>query len=82
MTMRTFLIAFALAATTVSAQAPPARPRARDLGVLFGGTPGPLNAITDVAGVTVGQNTIVRGQGKLVVGQGPVIKEWVVPPQG
>jgi len=48
------------------------RPRARDLGVPFDGTPGPLNAITDVAGVTVGHSTIVTGQGKLVVGQGPV----------
>ena len=48
------------------------RPRARDLGVPFDGTPGPLNAITDVAGVTVGHSTIIRGQGKLVVGQGPV----------
>ena len=49
-----------------------ARPRARDLGVPFDGTPGPLNAITDVAGVTVGHATIISGQGKLVVGQGPV----------
>ncbi len=49
-----------------------AKPRARDLGVPFDGTPGPLNAITDVAGVTVGQVTIVSGNGKLVVGQGPV----------
>ena len=48
------------------------RPRARDLGVPFDGTPGSLNAITDVAGVTVGHSTIIRGQGKLVVGQGPV----------
>jgi L-aminopeptidase/D-esterase-like protein len=48
------------------------RPRARSLGVPFDGTPGPLNAITDVAGVTVGHATIIRGQGKLVVGQGPV----------
>jgi D-aminopeptidase len=48
------------------------RPRARDLGVPFDGTPGPLNAITDVAGVTVGHATIIKGQGKLVVGQGPV----------
>src|SRR5438045_5043389 len=48
------------------------RPRARDLGVPFDGTPGALNAITDVAGVTVGHSTIIRGQGKLVVGQGPV----------
>jgi L-aminopeptidase/D-esterase-like protein len=48
------------------------RPRARALGVPFDGTPGPLNAITDVAGVTVGHSTIIAGQGKLVVGQGPV----------
>jgi D-aminopeptidase len=47
-------------------------PRARDLGVPFDGTPGALNAITDVAGVTVGQTTIIRGEGKLVVGEGPV----------
>lgn len=56
----------------VAGQAPPRRPRARDLGVPFDGTPGLLNAITDVAGVTVGHSTILRGQGKLVVGQGPV----------
>ena len=37
------------------------RPRARVLGVPFHGTPGPLNAITDVAGVEVGHTTIVRG---------------------
>jgi D-aminopeptidase len=37
-----------------------AEPRARDLGVPFDGTPGPLNAITDVAGVTVGQVTLVE----------------------
>jgi D-aminopeptidase len=48
------------------------RPRARDLGVPFVGTPGPLNAMTDVAGVTVGQATIISGEGPLVVGQGPV----------
>ncbi len=48
------------------------RPRARALGIPFDGTPGPLNAITDVAGVTVGHSTIIAGQGKLVVGQGPV----------
>jgi D-aminopeptidase len=48
------------------------RPRARDLGIPFDGTPGPANAITDVAGVEVGHATIVRGHGKLVVGRGPV----------
>jgi D-aminopeptidase len=47
--------------------------RARDLGIRIGvGTPGPLNAITDVAGVTVGQTTLIRGDGPLVVGEGPV----------
>ena len=49
-----------------------ARPRARDLGVPFEGAPGPLNAITDVAGVTVGHATIISGDGPLVVGKGPV----------
>jgi D-aminopeptidase len=47
--------------------------RARDLGIRIGvGTPGPLNTITDVAGVTVGQTTLIRGDGPLVVGEGPV----------
>jgi len=47
--------------------------RARDLGIVIGqGTPGPLNAITDVSGVRVGHATIVRGDGPLVVGEGPV----------
>ena len=48
------------------------KPRARDLGVPFDGTPGALNAITDVAGVEVGHATIVRGRGPVVIGQGPV----------
>jgi D-aminopeptidase len=46
--------------------------RARDLGVPFEGTPGELNAITDVRGVEVGQTTLIEGEGKLIVGQGPV----------
>ena len=47
--------------------------RARDLGIAIGrGRPGPANAITDVAGVRVGHRTIVRGEGRLVVGEGPV----------
>ena len=49
-----------------------ANPRARDLGVPFDGTPGPFNAITDVPGVELGHTTLIRGEGKLVVGQGPV----------
>lgn len=48
------------------------KPRARDLGVPFDGTPGPNNAITDVKGVEVGHTTLISGSGKLVVGQGPV----------
>ncbi len=46
--------------------------RARALGVPFDGTPGKFNAITDVAGVEVGYTTLVRGEGKLEVGHGPV----------
>ncbi|MBK8985575.1 MAG: P1 family peptidase [Chloroflexi bacterium] len=46
--------------------------RARDLGVPFPGAPGPLNAITDVAGLAVGHTTLIAGEGELVVGQGPV----------
>jgi L-aminopeptidase/D-esterase-like protein len=48
------------------------KPRARDLGVPFEGTAGPLNAITDVAGVEVGYVTLQRGEGTLRVGEGPV----------
>jgi D-aminopeptidase len=51
---------------------PPGKPRARDLGVPFDGTPGLLNAITDVSGVTVGHTTLVSGEGKLQIGKGPV----------
>jgi D-aminopeptidase len=46
--------------------------RARDLGVPFDGTPGPLDAITDVKGVEVGYRTLISGEGKLQVGVGPV----------
>jgi L-aminopeptidase/D-esterase-like protein len=63
-------IALLLAATAASAQT--AKPRARDLGVPFEGTAGPLNAITDVAGVEVGLVTLIEGQGALQVGKGPV----------
>jgi L-aminopeptidase/D-esterase-like protein len=47
-------------------------PRARDLGIPFDGTPGPLNAITDVAGVRVAHVTLIEGDGALEVGTGPV----------
>ncbi len=51
---------------------PQATVRARALGVPFDGTAGPLNAITDVSGVTVGYTTLIEGEGKLEVGKGPV----------
>jgi hypothetical protein len=47
-------------------------PRARDIGIPFDGTPGSLNAITDVVGVKVGYKTLISGEGKLVVGKGSV----------
>jgi L-aminopeptidase/D-esterase-like protein len=46
--------------------------RARDLGIPFDGKPGPLNAITDVAGIEVGHVTLIEGAGPLVVGEGPI----------
>ncbi len=48
------------------------KPRGRDLGIPFEGTPGKYNAITDVAGVEVGYKTLIEGSGKLVVGKGPI----------
>jgi len=45
-----------------SAYAHAAAPRARDLGVPFVGNPGPLNAITDVAGIEVGHTTLISGE--------------------
>jgi len=60
---------FSLLLATAAAQT---GPRARDLGVPFDGTPGPLNAITDVKGVEVGQTTLISGSGPLKVGDGPV----------
>ena len=56
-----------LALPTLAQQSRPAaqtesRPRARDLGLIFGlYEPGPKNAITDVAGVLVGQVTLIEG---------------------
>jgi L-aminopeptidase/D-esterase-like protein len=46
--------------------------RARDLGISFEGTPGKLDAITDVPGIEVGYTTLISGEGKLEVGKGPV----------
>jgi D-aminopeptidase len=66
-----FLVAAAVAVLAVQSCAQ-SKPRARDLGVPFDGTPGANNAITDVKGVEVGHTTLISGEGKLVVGKGPV----------
>src|SRR5579863_9745054 len=71
MPRHTFVFCLLLFAFCLDA-APAPRPRARAAGVPFDGTPGPNNAITDVAGVEVGHSTIISGDGKLVVGTGPV----------
>ena len=74
--MKTLTICHVLGAILFIAGAgsaqPAAKPRARDLGVPFDGTPGPFNAITDVKGVEVGHTTLISGSGKLKVGTGPV----------
>jgi D-aminopeptidase len=67
-----FFCSLSVAPFAIAQQNPLVKPRARDLGVPFDGTPGPFNAITDVAGVLVGHTTLISGEGKLQVGKGPV----------
>jgi L-aminopeptidase/D-esterase-like protein len=70
---RLFLLLLSFSVTLAAAQtAAPPTVRARDLGVPFDGTTGPLNAITDVLGVEVGATTLISGEGALKVGEGPV----------
>lgn len=81
------LLALLLLAADAGAQGAAGAPRARsrELGIAahIGGTPGPLDAITDVAGIEVGHTTLVSGSGKLVVGTGPVrTGVTVVHPRG
>ncbi len=66
------LVGLSLLAAVSGLHAQAAKPRARDLGIPIGGTAGPLDAITDVAGVEVGQTTLISGEGRLTVGKGPV----------
>lgn len=63
------LVALIIICMDTAAQQPA---RARDIGIPFDGTPGQWNAITDVKGLEVGHTTIIRGDGKLVKGVGPV----------
>jgi L-aminopeptidase/D-esterase-like protein len=57
---------------TIQSMAQAQKPRARDIGIPFDGTPGKYNAITDVKGIEVGFSTIIEGEGKNVIGKGPV----------
>ena len=83
--MRCLLVLILLAhAGALSAQVAP-KSRARELGIatVIGGTPGVLDAITDVAGVEVGHTTLISGGGTLIVGKGPVrTGVTVVHPRG
>lgn len=69
---RIVTVLLCLMAASAHAQNPTGPVRARDLGVPFDGNPGPLNAITDVDGVQFGSTTLIRGEGALEVGEGPV----------
>jgi len=61
--MRSALLMLAVVSAAQDGRASEPRPRARQLGIAPGVfTPGPLNAITDVAGVRVGQVTLVEGE--------------------
>jgi D-aminopeptidase len=62
--------ALSLVSSVVEAQSRPER--AREMGIRLDGSAGPLDAITDVAGVAVGHTTLIRGAGRLRVGLGPI----------
>ena len=68
--MKNILFLFLLASFQLPTLAQ--KPRARDIGIPFEGTPGKFNAITDVKGVEVGYSTIISGTGKNIRGKGPV----------
>jgi len=75
MTKRRYISAASIIITTLALSqlaSGQTKPRARDLGVPFEGTPGPLNSITDIKGIEVGHTTLISGEGKLQVGVGPV----------
>ena len=79
------LVVACICFVSVAARQGAAPERARELGIspLIGGRPGPLDAITDVKGVEVGHTTLIEGEGRLVVGKGPVrTGVTVVHPRG
>src|SRR3954470_7605030 len=55
--------------TTLAAE----HPRARGFGIPLDGTPGSLNAITDVAPITVGYTTLIEGSGAHAVRTGVTV---------
>src|SRR5437762_6947809 len=69
--MKFIIIIFLMTSATISFSQEK-KPRARDIGIPFDGTPGKYNAITDVAGVEIGHTTLIEGNGKLEKGKGPV----------
>lgn len=67
------LLLLVITFSSVPGNAADVRQRARELGIIIGQyEPGPFNAITDVAGVKVGHRTLIRGEGALKPGEGPV----------
>jgi D-aminopeptidase len=58
--------------TTPYTHTPSGKLRAAGLGIRFQGVRGPNNAITDVAGISVGYKTLIHGDGALNIGTGPV----------
>jgi D-aminopeptidase len=65
-------LALLIAITTTVPRTAQTRARGRDLGIPFPGQTGPVNAITNVAGIAVGHVTLIEGEGKLVPGKGPI----------
>src|SRR5687768_14181015 len=75
------VISVVLSIVFSSAASAQAKPRARDLGVPFDGTPGALNAITDVPGIEVGVATVNEGTGERAARTGVTViwpkgKKW------
>ena len=68
--MKKSLTAFLISALLVVSIFSQTKPRARDLGIPFDGSPGQFNAITDVKGVEVGYTTLISGDGKKAIRTG------------
>jgi len=71
---RWLLVLLAVFACVAAAAQP--KPRARDLGIPFDGTAGPLDSITDVAGIEVGFTTLISG-GPTTAQAGPQVRTGV-----